>query len=55
MPVHERFMRTLKQEEIYASAYRDLEHLRSNLEDFNALLQQETATLGIGLSLAGKV
>jgi putative transposase len=30
----ERFMRTLKQEEIYASAYRDLEHLRSNLEEF---------------------
>lgn len=30
----ERFMRTLKHEEIYASAYRDLEHLRSNLEEF---------------------
>lgn len=30
----ERFMRTLKQEEIYASAYRDLEHLRSHLEEF---------------------
>jgi transposase InsO family protein len=30
----ERFMRTLKREEIYASAYRDLEHLRSNLEEF---------------------
>jgi putative transposase len=30
----ERFMRTLKQEEIYASAYRDLEHLRNNLEEF---------------------
>ncbi len=30
----ERFMRTLKREEIYASAYRDLEHLRNNLEEF---------------------
>jgi transposase InsO family protein len=30
----ERFMQTLKREEIYASAYRDLEHLRANLEDF---------------------
>ncbi len=30
----ERFMQTLKREEIYASAYRDLEHLRSNLEEF---------------------
>jgi hypothetical protein len=27
-------MQTLKQEEIYASAYRDLEHLRENLGDF---------------------
>ncbi len=30
----ERFMQTLKQEEIYASAYRDLDHLRENLSDF---------------------
>jgi putative transposase len=30
----ERFMQTLKREEIYASAYRDMEHLRSNLEEF---------------------
>jgi putative transposase len=30
----ERFMQTLKREEIYASAYRDLEHLLANLEDF---------------------
>ena len=30
----ERFMLTLKQEEINASAYRDLEHLRENLGDF---------------------
>lgn len=30
----ERFMRTLKREEIYASAYRDLEHLRNNLQEF---------------------
>jgi putative transposase len=30
----ERFMQTLKQEEINASAYRDLEHLRENLGDF---------------------
>lgn len=30
----ERFMQTLKREEIYASAYRDMEHLRANLEDF---------------------
>jgi putative transposase len=30
----ERFMQTLKQEEINAGAYRDLEHLRENLGDF---------------------
>lgn len=30
----ERFMQTLKREEIYASAYRDMEHLRTNIEDF---------------------
>jgi putative transposase len=30
----ERFMQTLKREEIYASAYRDLQHLRENLEEF---------------------
>lgn len=32
----ERFMATLKQEEINASAYRDLRHLRENLGDFIA-------------------
>jgi len=30
----ERFMRTLKREEIYASVYRDLEDLRARIEDF---------------------
>jgi len=30
----ESFMKTLKREEIYASAYRNLEHLRENLEEF---------------------
>lgn len=30
----ERFMQTLKREEIYASAYRDLEHLQENLAEF---------------------
>jgi putative transposase len=30
----ESFMKTLKREEIYAQDYRDLEHLRSNLEAF---------------------
>jgi transposase InsO family protein len=30
----ESFMKTLKQEEIYANDYRDLEHLRSNIETF---------------------
>jgi putative transposase len=30
----ERFMQTLKREEIYASAYRDLEHLQENLHEF---------------------
>lgn len=30
----ERFMQTLKREEIYASAYRDMEHLRANIEEF---------------------
>ena len=30
----ESFIKTLKQEEIYANGYRDLDHLRSNIEDF---------------------
>lgn len=30
----ESFMKTLKQEEIYANEYRNLEHLRAHLEDF---------------------
>lgn len=30
----ESFMKTLKQEEIYANHYRDLDHLRSNIETF---------------------
>ncbi len=30
----ESFMRTLKREEIYANRYRDLEHLRANVEQF---------------------
>ena len=30
----ESFMKTLKREEIYASDYRDLDHLRQNLEEF---------------------
>ncbi len=30
----ESFMKTLKREEIYANNYRDLEHLRKNLEAF---------------------
>ena len=34
----ESFMKTLKREEIYANDYRDLEHLRSNIEDFIELI-----------------
>ncbi len=30
----ESFIKTLKREEIYANAYEDLEHLRTNIEDF---------------------
>jgi putative transposase len=30
----ESFMKTLKREEIYANAYRDLDHLRANIEEF---------------------
>ena len=30
----ESFMKTLKHEEIYANDYRDLDHLRANIEDF---------------------
>jgi transposase InsO family protein len=30
----ESFIKTLKREEIYANEYRDLEHLRSNIEEF---------------------
>jgi hypothetical protein len=33
-------MQTLKREEIYASACRDMEHLRVNLEDFIERLPQ---------------
>jgi len=30
----ESFMKTLKREEIYANEYRDLDHLRANIEEF---------------------
>jgi putative transposase len=30
----ESFFKTLKREEIYANEYRDLDHLRANLEEF---------------------
>jgi putative transposase len=30
----ESFLKTLKREEIYAQAYRDLDHLRANIEAF---------------------
>ena len=30
----ESFLKTLKREEIYANDYRDLDHLRANIEDF---------------------
>jgi len=30
----ESFIKTLKREEIYATTYRDFEHLRQNLEEF---------------------
>ena len=30
----ESFIKTLKREEIYANEYQDLEHLRSNIEEF---------------------
>jgi putative transposase len=30
----ESFMKTLKREEIYANQYRDLDHLRANIEEF---------------------
>jgi putative transposase len=30
----ESFIKTLKREEIYANDYKDLDHLRSNIEEF---------------------
>ena len=49
----ERFMKTLKHEEIYANDYIDLEHLRSNIETVIEALQSPPSAFGAGLSTSG--
>ena len=52
----ESFMKTLKREEIYANEYRDLDHLRTNIEEFiDRLLQPLQAALSSGVPTAGGV
>ena len=61
----ESFMKTLKQEEIYANQYRDMEDLRVHLQEFletyynrqrlhSALSYQSPASFEAGLSVQGK-
>ena len=52
----ESFMKTLKREEIYANTYRDLEHLRANMEAFiDQYYNRDPAAFGAGLSSTGGV
>jgi transposase InsO family protein len=52
----ESFIKTLKREEIYGHEYRDLDHLRTNLEEFiERYLQSLPSTLRAGLSIARRV
>ncbi len=52
----ESFMKSLKREEIYASDYVDLEHLRRNLETFiEAYYNRCSPAFGAGLSTAGGI
>ncbi len=39
----ESFLKTLKREEIHANEYRDLDHLRANIEEFHRALLQSSA------------
>jgi transposase InsO family protein len=49
----ESFLKTLKREEIYASSYENLEHLRGNIGIFiEQYYNQQRFTVGIGVSLA---
>ena len=52
----ESFMKTLKREEIYANQYRDLDHLRANIEEFiEQYYNSLPVAFGAGLSSAGGV
>jgi transposase InsO family protein len=53
----ESFMKTLKQEEVYANTYRDLDHLRANIAAFieQYYIQSWPVAFGAGLSLTGRV
>ena len=52
----ERFMKTLKQEEIRCSEYRDIDDLRANLSRFfDSLLQRHATALRTRLSVAGRL
>ena len=44
----ENFIKTLKREEIYANEYQDLNHLRSNIEEFIERYYNQTLALGLG-------
>jgi hypothetical protein len=51
----ESFIKTLKRGRDLRQPYQDLEHLRSNIEEFIERLQPETIALGLGLSFAKRV
>ena len=52
----ESFMKTLKQEEIYANDYRDPNHLRANIEEFiDRYYNRAAASFGAGLPSAGGI
>jgi hypothetical protein len=51
----ESFMKTLKREEIYANCYKDLGHMRVNIEEFIERYYNRQASLSIGLSFPGRV
>ena len=52
----ESFMKTLKREEIYANEYRDLDHLRANIEEFiEQYYNRVPPAFGAGLQAAGGV
>jgi len=52
----ESFIKTLKREEIYANACKDLEHLRANIEEFIERYYESAAiALGPGPPFSGRI